>query len=201
MLNPKVLAIGLLALSLGACSPEKQAEKSSKKQEVQQKETPKKQAEKIPFKELYAGWRSLQISAKKYESEKNCTPEITLADDYKGPGIGLPLAAELEAKFIKGDMNADGQEDAALNVPYLQCDGGNALRYASISLFFVSQPDGSYRIVEDPKALEKLADILKIKALRSGEVDIECFYHRDEATMGYAPDSSLVKTLSFQDLI
>lgn len=166
-----------------------------------QKEEVVEQQPKVSFEQLYTDWRSEQISAKKYESEKNCTPEITLADDYKGPGIGLPLAAELEGKFIKGDLNADGQEDAALNVPYLQCDGGNALRYASISLFFVSQPDGSYRILEDPKALEKLADILKIKALRSGEVDIECFYHRDEAMMGYAPDSSLLKTLSFQDLI
>ncbi|EJF54208.1 hypothetical protein SapgrDRAFT_2549 [Saprospira grandis DSM 2844] len=200
MLNPKVLVIGLLALSLGACSPEKQAEKSSVKQEVQKEEAVEQQP-KVSFEQLYTDWRSEQISAKKYESEKNCTIEITLADDYKGPGIGLPLAAELEGKIIKGDLNADGQEDAALNVPYIQCDGGSALRYASISLFFVSQTDGSYQIVEDPKVLAKLANILKIKALRSGEVDIECFYHRDEAMMGYAPDSSLVKTLSFQDLI
>lgn len=100
MLNPKVLAIGFLALSLGACSPEKQAEKSSVKQEVQ-KEAAVEQLPKVSFEQLYTDWRAEQISAKKYESEKNCTPEITLADDYKGPGIGLPLAAELEAKFIK----------------------------------------------------------------------------------------------------
>ncbi len=83
-------------------------------------------------------WKAQQFKSGKFATDKNCIPDTVAKKNYKGPDMGIPK--DLDISFT--DINRDGIIDGLVTFHPDQCDGGNALMNAQISVLILSTKKG-----------------------------------------------------------
>lgn len=132
------------------------------------------------FHPFYDSWRSKVIKSGDFCSLKECTKvyenlEFYLEHDhFDYCNTSLP---DSTAGFVYGDLNSDSYIDAASNVNIVSCIGGNARRFESVVLLFVSNKKGKYKVIDVTEFKSESAS--GIRAIENGQVEFRHFEFTD----------------------
>ena len=121
-----------------------------------QKEAAPPSPAEIAIQAAYEQWLASEQGEEDMCDEETCLENMHRFFEGEEFDMECFAAYPNEPEYLYGDLNGDGAMDAVATAGLIQCDGGNALRYARTHIVIFSVPDSSYQILAEPDAFYDL---------------------------------------------